>query len=299
MKKWILLFLALSALNGFVFIFRESFQYTKYSTYADLYAACDAKCRDKWDDYMRPYSAASIAEARRLLMPLGLDLGTSLSKITAISNHLYTRFHKQGGYPQDTIHRSEPVLQYKILSADTTQRIWCGTYAQMFSFFCWSQNIVCRNLEINKPGDHHILNECYLPEINQWVMVDVTNNTAAAALNDKLLNTQDFVKALQAPASLLILTAGDTTWSSYTKFKNKNATDQYYQNRYAYHYYNATQPAVLYRPAAKLKRYFLPDYWYEIYSPTGKTNILFYGKLFLAVLWLTLAGTIIFKFFIK
>lgn len=299
MKKLLLAFLFLTVINGIVFIFRDAFQYTKYSAYEELYAPCGEDCKAKWDDVLLPYSAASLAEAKGLLQPLRLDTGTTLSKVIAISHHLYNRFGKQAGYPREIIHQAGPLEQYKILSADTAQKVFCGTYAQMFSFFCGAAGIVCRILEIYRPGDHHVLNECYLPEQKQWVMVDVTSNTAAVSVNDRLANSQDFVQALNKPASVAVLVAESKTWQPLDQFSFRNQMRSYYQQRHPFYYYHVTQPSVVYSTAAKVKRYFLPHYWYEIYSTAPKSNLLFYGKLILTLLWLILAGTIVFKLFTK
>ena len=101
-----------------------------------------------------------ISEAQQLLKPLRLDTAGTLSKIKAIGHHLYVKFHSQAGIPGDRMHRANPVEKYKLLTADTSQKLWCGTYAQMFSLFCFSQGILTRNVEIFKPADHHVLNEC-------------------------------------------------------------------------------------------------------------------------------------------
>lgn len=300
MKKLFLLFALLTILNGLVFLFREKFEYVRYSTYRDLYAPCGTDCREKWDDFLLPYSSEMQAEAKRLLQALRLDtLSNTLAKATAISHHLYSRFHRQAGYPQDVIHRADPLQAYKVLSADTAQRLFCGTYAQMFNFFCWCANVVCRSLEIYKPGDHHVLNEVYLPEQQRWVVVDLTNNTALAVADNRLLNTQDFVKAINKPASLKIFTASDTAWTPFERFETKDAILHYYDESHPVYYYHITYSGTVYKSTEKLKRYLLADYWYEIYSPSARPNILFYGKLFLALLWLILAGTIVFKLLTK
>ena len=295
MKKRYLLLALLTILNILIYFFRDSFQFVKYSTYTELYAACDAACRDKWDDFLLPYSEASLAEARRIAKPLHLDTGTTFSKINAISQHLYLKFHKQSGYPQEIIHRSAPVEQYKILSADTAQKLWCGTYAQMVSFFCWAHGIISRNVEINKPGDHHVLNECYLPETGTWMMVDVTNNIASAEQGNKQMNAQDFVAAFEKKTAFTVRPAGTLQQKPFTDVGLK----EYYSSAYPFYYYHAPHLSLVYRTQEKIKRYFLPAYWMEIYTTQPRGNFLFYAKLFFIGLWLILAGTIVFKRFIK
>lgn len=299
MKKLITLLALATVINAAFFYFRDNFQYVKYSTYKDLYSGCDEKCRQKWDHFSEANSPAVIREAQQLLKPLRLDTAGTLSRITAIGHHLYARFHSQAGIPGDRINWANPVEKYKLLSADTSQKLWCGTYAQMFSLFCFSQGILTRNVEIFKPGDHHVLNECYIPERQQWLMVDLTNNILFAEKNGKLLNTQDFVSDRLAPAFLSILTAGTLQLQSFSLFEQKSSVNSYYKTAYPFYYYHQTDTKIVYRPSAKLKRYFLPDYWYEIFSPTKKTTTLFYAKAFFAVLWLILLTLVILKIFNK
>lgn len=298
MKRLLLFFSLITAANAAVFFFREKFQFVKYSTHEELYGGCDEACRNKWDDFLLPYSEVSLAEARKILGPLRLDSSTTIFKAKAIAHHLYTKFYKQSGYPLDIIHRSAPIEQYKILSADTTQKVWCGTYAQMFSFFCWSQNIVCRNVEIFRPGDHHVFNECFVPETGGWMMVDVTNNIASVERGIGLLNAQDFITAaFKAP--LLIRTAFALQAEPVDSFEQSHGLRNYYNAAYPFYYYHSPHTAIVYGTTAKLKRYFLPDYWYEVFSPQRRNNFLFWVKPFLAALWLILAGTIVFKLLSK
>ncbi len=298
MKKLWILFLLLTVINALLFVFKDRLQYLKYSTYNELYAPCNESCKEKWGAFMRPYNQASLNEARRLLQPLGLDTASSLSKIIGIGHHLYTKFNAQAGYPKGALHYAAPLDCYKILSADTAQKVWCGTYAVMFSFFCWSQNIVCRNIEIFKPGDHHMLNECWVPEINRWVMVDVTNNIVRAEKSGQPLNTQDFVKAIGQPGSIALLSAGTMERKSLSAFEQSGGVNAYYNAAYPFYYYHLTQPSEVYKPVEKLKRYFLPYYWYEIFSLEPKNNAFFWAKLFFAALWLILAGAMLTKKFI-
>lgn len=297
MKKGLLLLFFVTVVNGLVFLFREKFAFTKYSTYAELYGACDGDCREKWADFLTPYSQTTLAEGRRLLQPLRLDTGaTTWSKISAIGHHLYERFHRQGGYPADIIHRSDAVDAYKILSADTTQKIWCGTYALMFGFFCWTQNITNRVVEIYKPGDHHVANECYLPEEKKWVLVDLTGNILSVFQNGERLNTQDFVSALPTTSkTLAVQEAGSLATKPYRLFDERGSLPSYYGPSYPYFYYHDVHSSAVYHTGEKLKRYVLPVYWYEIFSPRPRGNFLFWLKPVFLALWLLLAGAVLFK----
>lgn len=299
MKKLLLFFLLVTAVNAGLFIFRDSLQYIRYSTYEELYAPCNEACTKKWGRFLEAYSGASLTEARRLLRPLRLDSASTLARIEAIGHHLYIKFNGQAGYPQGIIHTAAPLDLYKILSADTAQKVWCGTYAMMFAFFCWSQAVVCRVVEIYRPGDHHMLNECWVPETKQWMLVDLTTNVAGAEADGHLLNTQDFVKALAKTPGLYLISADSAQRRLSSALEQKRVLTSYYRPAYPFVYYHLTQPGVLYRPLEKAKRYFLPHYWYEIFSPETKSNVLFWAKPFFAALWLILAGLLLIKRFSK
>lgn len=288
MKKLRLFFVIVTVINAALFFFKDSLQYIKYSTYDELYGFCDEGCVKKWDDFTLAYPSTSFEEGRKTLRSLRLDTGSTLSKIEAVGHHLYAKFNRQAGYPQDVIHRSAPLDDYKILSGDTTQKVWCGTYAMMFAFFCWSQNVVCRYVEIYKPGDHHVLNECWVPELKSWVMVDITNNLLRAEGGNRILNTQDFVEALAKPDSLVVLSAGLMERKRFPGFEQNSGVTNYYNAAFPFYYYHLTQAAIIYRPLEKIKRYILPVYWYEIFSSRPKGNLLFWTKPFFAVLWLLL-----------
>lgn len=297
MKKRVLLFLVLTAANVLVYIFRDAFQYVPYATYSDLYAPCDSPaCREKWNDFLLPYSPASLTEAARLLPPAA-DTGSTLSRIRHIGTHLYAKFHRQAGFPQDVIHRADPVDQYKILAADTAQKLWCGTWAQLMNFFCWSQNIITRSVEIYKPGDHHVFNECYVPERRQWVMVDLTHNLLWTEKAGRLLNVQDFLQGAPAPDSVTVWPCDAQPPRPLSAFAQRSSIAAYYNPAFPFYYYRMTHAREIYRAGEKWKRYVWPTGWYHVYAPRKKANILFYTKLVLLAGWLILAGTIVFKRF--
>lgn len=296
MKKLLLLFFIATIANGVIFIFRDYFTYQPYSSYAELYAPCGDECKQKWDNFLLPYSGESIAEAKNLLAPLRLDTARPTNRMKLISEHLRQRFAKQTGYPTDIIHRSDPIDQYKILSADTSQKLWCGTWAQLVSFFGWSHGLVCRNVEIMKPGDRHVLNEYFVPELKMWAMVDLTHDILFAEKNGTILNTVDFLNALETPDSVTIFT-GSNESILLSQFVQLPTIRSYYGKNFDFYYYHTTHSSIAYRPADKVKRYFLPDSWYEIYTAKPNSNVLFYVKLVFIVGWLILGSLILVKRF--
>src|SRR5207302_7834209 len=83
-------------------------------------------------------------------------------KLMALGSFLVDHFHSRLGKPSPSLLRASPLTQFRSLSASDTSQLWCGNFAEIFSFFCWSQGIVCRNIEIMNPGDRHVVNECYV-----------------------------------------------------------------------------------------------------------------------------------------
>ena len=285
MKKWLLLFAVLTLVNAVIFLSRDHFRYIHYATYDDLYRECKEDCVRKWDDFLLPYPKTSITEARILLNGLPFDSSTTLANLKILGSHLYGRFHGQAGYPGDAIHFADPLAQYQILSSDTSQKLWCGTWAQLFSFFGWTHQLVIRTVEIFDSANHHVLNECYLPERKQWVMVDLTGNIVLASKANRLLNVQEFIGALSHPEVVSVLT-GNGEWVPLNQMKEWSFIKKYYQPAYSCYYYHLTKASVVYSTTARIKRYFLPESWYEVYSKEKRFPVLFCIKLFFIVAWL-------------
>lgn len=294
MKKLPSFFILVTLINICIFFFREHFQFVRYSTYEELYGNCDKDCTEKWKAYMSPYSDAGLIEAQKILQPLRLDTASTVSKIRLIGNKLYSQFHLQSGVPGNKVSAASPVEQYKILTADSTEKLWCGTWAQMFSYFCWSQNIVCRNIEIMKPGDHHVFNECYIPELQQWIMVDLTNGILWPKADGSLLNVQEFLNHITAQKQVSFVGAS-TMQAQPLEGSFEGSITSYYKKEYPCYYYHLTNTEIAYKTSSKIKRYIFPDYWYEIFTPVRKPNILFYIKVFFLALWFILLVRIFIK----
>src|SRR5205823_1481170 len=158
----------------FIFLFRDSFQYQPYTSYHSLYQPCDKYCSEKWSKFVKPYPASDLTEAKNILNThVRAISGSTCDKLLHIGNFIYTRFNSQQGNPTYQFLALSPLNQYKALSTSDTVKLWCGNFAEMFTLFCWSQGIICRTIEIMNPGDHHVLNESYIPETGQWVMTDL------------------------------------------------------------------------------------------------------------------------------
>jgi hypothetical protein len=288
---FLFLFLILSIVNLCIFFYRDHFRYQTYTNYQSFYGPCDETCRNKWESYVDDYPEAEIDEAKKISDAVVKGKTSSFDKVLSIGHFLRRRFEKQLGKPTLELLASSPLSQFKKLNGSDTPQLWCGNFAQMFSYFCWSQGIVSRNIEIMKAGDHHVISECYIPEKKQWIMVDLTNNILAANTienKDRLANFFDFRKDVsQNP---------DKSFQSMTVWRSMadSIVLTEIKSLPLYKYYNKIIPAVAYHSmdylqkittANKIRQYLLPVSWYEILSERKGSNSLFYLKLALLVLW--------------
>ena len=283
----VVLFSILSIINIVIFFYRDKFSFHKYATYSTLYSADTIK----WKKIINDYPKQELVEAKAILDSLQINHRPTPVKVVEIGRFLYNHFHKQLGHSSDQLVSASPLNQYKILRSSDTTQLWCGNFSEMFAFFCWSEGIACRVIEIMNPGDHHVLNECYLPEIGQWAVTDLTNNNLFI-LNDNrnsyanLLSLRDSswltVSTLQATDRAIVLHPLDTKYY-----------DKYFDNKNPIYYYYRVNNFEIYKPIQKIKRYFLPDAWYEEVSNNRRSNWPFYIKQFFTLLWLIVVPLLI------
>lgn len=269
-----------------VFAFRDNFSYKPYSDYTSLYEACNESCEKKWKQYADDYSF-ELKEAKQITDPVVEGYAHTSDKVLAIELFLYNRFHNQLGLPAPAIQQSSPLIQFKKLSASDTAQLWCGNFAQMLSLFCWSQGIVTRNIELMYAGDHHVVNECYLPETKSWMMADITTNLLSVTdQNKNLLNVILFKESLKSNARLSVMQA-DGQQLVKAELKIRRIAKQYLaDDPINFYYYMDNRKA--YTLSKKIKRYFLPVSWYETYEYKKASNLAFYLKEIFIFLWLVL-----------
>lgn len=267
----ILVFL-FSVLNLVVYFYRDKFAYHKFATASSLTSPHFGKWRKFVDDLPREH----FAEANDILDSLHVDDSTEISKILSIGGMLYGRFHNQTGSPSPQLESKLPLDQFKILSSSDTVHLWCGHFAFMFAFFCWSKGIPCRVVEIMNPGDHHVLNECYLPEVKKWVATDVTNNNLLFLDQDTGVYLD--LAGLRSPSKTMIsvLQARDTVVER--NLMNIDFYKRYFGDKNPIHYYYRVDPRQVYKTNEKIKRYFFPVSWYEEFNSPTSTNLPFYVK---------------------
>lgn len=278
--------LLLTLLQLVVFLFRDRFQYQPYTTREKLYAPCDGNCINTWRQFADDYPASELKKALVIADSVMDPRQQTASQIMILGKFLYRRFYRQLGRPDASLVTASPLEQYEQLSHDSTRQLWCGNFAQMFAFFCWSKGIACRIIEIMKDGDHHVLNECYLPDQQRWVMVDLTNNLLmVTGYPTTPLNLLQFTAALKDSPNLYACRTHDTD-GIIAPLRGREALLNYYNPSYPLYYYHRTDNAKAYSTGNKLKQYFLPLSWYDILTPERKTNALFYLKEALVLVWL-------------
>lgn len=280
--------LVFTLLNLVLFLFRDSFKYEPYSDYQSLYGSKQENLK-KWEKFIYDYPAEELKEAKQITDRIIKNPTNSYSTIQDIASFIYNRFKHQMGRPSNALSLSSPLIQYKKLCASPAEKLWCGNYAQIFSFFCWSQGIVSRSVEIMKPNDHHVLNECFLPEISQWVMVDITNNLLLIQNKQgKLLDLIAFKDSLKKSAPLYVYEASEASVNTKSLNQGASAISTYYKDDYPLFYYHRIDNNKVYSAAGKVKRYLFPVSWYNILDNKGQNNVLFFIKQTVILLWIVL-----------
>lgn len=297
MKKSLFFLGALTLINAAIFLARNHFQYQPYKTYASLYQQCDADCVEKWSGYKKIYSAETLAQAKLISDKLITEQLTTLEKVQAISDALNRRFSHRIGQPTSTLLQMPAMQKFEHLNADTTQKLWCGIFAEMMALFCWSQNITCRNIEVYLPNNRHVMNECWIPELGQWVVTDAMLGIPAAAHNNQYLNLQQFVTSLHTKPNELKTNALNVS-TRVEQLPALTSIKSFYGPDYDYYYYKVIDLNQVYRPFQKFVRYTLPVSWYNIYSSHPKSNYLFAVKAFLLAAWLLALLYTFFKLFV-
>lgn len=284
-KLWLILFLVLTGVNLLVFFFRDHFQYRPQAIYRSLYQTCDPACAEKWSRMVDDYPASEYDEAKKIMDSVLNDSLSGFDRVLFTASFLYEKFHRQLGTPSAELAALSPLQQYRLLSTDTSQKLWCGQFAAMFTYFAWTQDVASRYIEMMKPGDRHVLNEAYIPELGRWVMVDITNNLLSIRnFNGAFL---DLVAVRDSVASKSELSIYRSRERAPEKVQlNAGELPSYYQQKWPLYYHHRISNEAVYSFKEKIKRYFLPTSWYEIFDDKGGDNALFQVKRVLFALWL-------------
>ncbi len=231
------------------------------------------------------YPPEEFTEVKKIMDSVLKDSLSGFDRVLQTGSFLYEKFHRQLGTPSAELPPLSPLQQFKLLSADTTQKLWCGQFAAMFSYFAWSQDIASRYIEMMKPGDRHVLNEAYIPELGRWVMVDLTNNLLALRnRNGAFLDLPAVQDSASVKAKISVYRSIEQ--DAVSDLVNAAELPDYYQQKWPLHYHHRISNESIYRFNEKIKRYFVPSSWYEIFDDKGGNNDLFQVKRVLFALWL-------------
>lgn len=262
--------LVLTIANIVIYINRNAFSYEPFSNEGDLYEPHSLN-NFKWKQVIDDYPAVELAQAKQVLnQTLSLAGKGAEEKIKLIGNFIRSRFKNQEGTPSTSLSALSPFQQFNLLSKDSTEKLWCGNYAAMFAWFCWSEGITTRIIEIMQPGDHHTVNECYLSEKKKWVMIDLTHNLLI--VEDKRgepLHTLAFIRQFKDSGDLLSYQSVQDTVAHSLFYTRDFTGKKYFTGASPLYYYQRVNLEKIYATGNKIKRYFLPRSWYRIYPPYG------------------------------
>ena len=285
-KKVTIIFLLLTIINIVIFVFRDHFMYRPFSGYKELYECTDADCLEKWNLFKNDYPVDELNQAKKISdSVIGKKSISTEEKILKIGSFVHNRFKNQMGKPNQEVLTASPMNQYNMLSSSDSLKLWCGNFATIFSYFCWSQGIVTRNIEIMNLADHHVLNECFIPSTNQWQMVDPTNNMLKLQSGEKILNLRTFKESLDKKLTVSVSHGSDSLRENLLDPQASHILN-YYKPEHPHYYYHRIDNEKAFSTSNKIKQYFLPVSWYEIYKPAGVHNLPFYVKQIFILLWL-------------
>lgn len=221
---------------------------------------------------------------------------SSFQKIVKIGQWIVSDFKNTiKGKPIDSILKLPMLDQYDAITKNQTP-IWCGNYANSFLFFCKAFDIETRIVEIFNQGDHHVINECFLPELDKWISIDLTYNYLIFKDDSgKMLNTLDIINIISNNKSLTVNQVYFDTLVSNKLSGNLLKWEQYLRAKPDIYYYKETNPSTIYAAKEKIKRYILPNSYYVIFSVTRHNNIWFYIRAFFIYSFISLFLYLIYK----
>ncbi|MCU7548060.1 transglutaminase-like domain-containing protein [Chitinophagaceae bacterium LB-8] len=249
----------------------------------------DSTGSNKWKEFYENLDKKEIKEADNILQKnTEIKKKTStIEKVLTIGNFIYNEFHAQTGMPTKNSLYLSAIPLYRFLKQNRKEELWCGQYASMMLTFCWSQNIATRYIEIFHPGNHHTINECFIPELGKWVMVDITNNILISETRQNgYLNFVDFHNKVNSFQEISLVSSTNNKIGKSLLDKNNSFVTTYFKDNDQYYFYHHINLKKAYKSTEKIKRYFFPMYWYEIFSENQSTNLLFFVKLIFVFAWL-------------
>lgn len=289
-RRLILLFVLLTVINAAFFLCRELTDYQPHRTETSLYKAPSTE----WNRYFTDFPVEGQQAAIRFTDSLLQGRDTSrLNQIQVIGAFLYYQFAPQLGRPSFQENYKDPWEMFQYYRADTSRKLWCGHLSMFFTYFCLARGIETRLIELNKPGDHHVVNECFLPGPGKWVLVDLTYDQLLVKKNDLLLGLTAFRK-LQGRSDVLlnVRTANDSTR---TIRMDTGYIRNYYADTVRVFYYVTVNPEKVYSITAKAKRYLWPDPWYYELRQQPGNQLFFYLRQAVLLTWLLVGGWLVLR----
>lgn len=211
---------------------------------------------------------------------------STIQKIKKISAYILSKLQYKHGTPADTMDKLSPQQKFDFALRNRS-KVWCGDFADIFALYANTAGIttrlVCTEGDANgilKSG--HSFNECYVPEIQQWVFIDLTSATLLVQNSQGIyLNAIDFYNAHLLQSSDLTVTKFENDSLFQTPYRTEKSFYNDYFNKGTYFvFYNASQfSKEIYSFKNKWLRYVTKRPTFAVYSNSAITdNKLFYQK---------------------
>ena len=140
--------IVLLGINGFIFLYRNhGFIYTQY--YSDTPRGCDESCIRKWTKPNLNFAAKDLHEAHQVLQQnIHIDsIPSDENKLIAVGAWLKNELSRQRGTKNDSVNALPALQQYYCFKKNSDFSFDCGNFQAMFSLFCTSVKLPCRNLQ--------------------------------------------------------------------------------------------------------------------------------------------------------
>ncbi len=202
-----------------------------------------------------------------------------IDKIEKISTYILRHLDSNKGIPIDKMDEVSPTQKFKLVKTKQS-KIWCGNFADIFSFYanCMGINtrLVCLEGKIGdiyKAG--HSFNEAYIKELKQWVFIDLTSNTIfAKTSSNHYLNSIEFYNLYQlAPKEITTIRFINDSIQCENFEIVKSFYDDYFQSNNQFVFYNRHQfENNTYSLFSKFKRYIFKNPTFTIFTEASIIN---------------------------
>ncbi|MBN4065975.1 hypothetical protein JYT51_01425 [Candidatus Amoebophilus asiaticus] len=223
----------------------------------------------------------------------------SLTKIEKIGHYLLKELSGKQGIPSDSLQFLSPLNQFKCAKKGVS-KIWCGNFAEIYTYFANQAGIPTRTVGIDGEIDGvrvggHTFSESYVKEQNKWAYTDLFyNKIYVSGLSGDVLNSVDilninntgtynniWVKSIQQ-GSLI-----DTAYAIFSELDRNLFSNNIFL---VFTLVNQEINSL----SEKIKRYFFNKPYYLSYSFSSNNsdqirlvkNIFFYLFLFILLIWI-------------